>query len=1343
MQATLMEETIEKAEGFRLAPQQERVWTLQHDSRTFRSQCAILLEGSLEIRRLKEAFRRLVDNYEILRTTFHPGSTAQSVMQVIAVENAPDWRDIDLESQSPEQQDQRIVELFQEEGKAEFDLEHGPLVKICLARLSSSKHFLLLNLPALCADTRTLENITCQLGRYYSAALNDQLLSEEILQYADLADWQHELIDSPTTDLSRPWLREENALSNLKLPFEKTSETESTFDPDLLTHTLDAVTFASLEQLAQRYDVPISVLLLACWQVLLWRLTGEPDIVVAGAFDGRNYTELEEALGLFVRHLPLHVCLQERARLSEIVRRVNEKMTEAEETQEFFSWEEYESKHDRAHLPAIGFSYAQRMEKQCESGLSFSIQRQYSCVERFKIKLDCLRAETSLSLCFQFDKQLLERAEVERISEQYLRLIESLLVEPEGEIGRLEIMNEAELHRVLVDANDTKKDYPNRKCVQELFESQPGQTPAAVAVVYQGKEIDYSELNRRANQLAHYLRTLGVGPDILVGICLERSIEMVIGLLGILKAGGAYLPLDPSHPRERLSFMIEDARLTVLLTEEKLLALLPESASGVVVLDSQQEQEKIDRCSIENPVTIGTATNLAYVIYTSGSTGKPKGVMITHQGLVNYLSWCTGAYHAAEGNGSPVHSPLGFDLTVTSLFSPLISGRSVTLVPEQPGIEMLGATLNEREDFSLIKLTPAHLDALELYLEPAQAAGKARALIIGGEALSAATISFWQQHAPSTRLINEYGPTETVVGCCVYEVPGNSPMVGSVPIGTPIANTQLFLLSPSLMPVPVGVTGELYIGGHGLARGYLNRPNLTAEQFIPNPFSAKPGARLYRSGDLARYRADGNIEYLGRVDRQVKILGYRIELGEIETVLAQHKALRECVVVAREDTPGEKRLVAYIVVREGAITSISDLQEYMSERLPEYMAPASYVLLDKLPLTRNGKVDVRALPPPAQLGSELRESFVPPRDTLELQLMELWQDILKLPRIGVTESFFDVGGNSLLAVRLMAQIDRMFEQSLPLSVLFENRTIEKLAQLLRQNKGGMIWSPLVEIQPHGSKRPLFFVHPSGGGVLGYIHLSRRLGVEQPFYGFQSPGLYGEESFTTIEEMAAQYVEALRIKQPEGPYLLGGWSMGGTIAFEMAQQLLMQDQEVALLALLDTRVPIYDRNREEKEQAQILSNLAEALTSFLGKTIGPVYDELQSVEPEKQLGYLLEQMIKAHVVSPGTGLMHMKRFVEVYTGNTKATMNYEAKPYAQPITIFRAAELDPECLADDPVTWEDPALGWHRFATGTIDVRMLPTAHDRMIFEPNVASLADSLAACLDEINGSQGAPAKA
>jgi amino acid adenylation domain-containing protein len=1336
METMLMEETPNQTEGYRLAPQQKHLWSLQQDSQTYRSQCAILLQGDLKVGRLREALQDLVDNYEILRTTFHSEPTAQTVMQVIAADSTPGWREVDLESHNLQEQEQQIAALFRQEGESGFDFEHGPLLKVCLARLASDKQLLLINLPALCADSLTLKNIVHLVGRYYSARLAGQTISEELLQYADLSEWQHELIESRATEVGAlPWLKEPHvALPQIKLPFEKQLDSEAKFDPELLTRTLAADTVAAIEELARQQDVPVSVWLLACWQVLLWRLTGAPNIVVGSAFDGRNYDELEEAIGLFVRHLPIHACLKEGAQLSEIVRQVKQAVAEADELQGYFSWEEYEKKPERTNSIAAGFEFEAEMAQQVHGDLSISSYRHYSCVERYKIKLNCLKAEKSLKLEFQYDQGLFAVTDVERISDQYAKFIESAIAQPNGEIGRLEIMSRTELHQLLVERNNTTKDYPDGKCVQELFEAQVKLTPSAVAVAYQEQEISYADLNRRANQLAHYLRSLGVGPDKLVGICLERSPEMVIGILGILKAGGAYLPLDPSYPRDRLSFIIEDAQLSVLLTEQKLAGLLSATEARLVLTDS--EQETIGLASTENPAIAGAAANLAYVIYTSGSTGRPKGVMITHQGLVNYLSWCTNAYNAAEGKGAPVHSPLGFDLTVTSLFSPLLVGRSVTLLPEGPGIEMLGTAIRDGSDFSLIKLTPAHLDALEAYLPREEVGDKTRALIIGGEALSGETIAFWQQHAPLTRLVNEYGPTETVVGCCVYEVPPGAAIAGMVPIGTPIANTQIFLLSAALTPVPVGVTGELYIGGHGLARGYLNRPDLTAEKFIPNPFSTQNGARLYCSGDLARFRADGNIEYLERIDRQVKIRGFRIELGEIEITLEQHKAIRECVVVAREDVPGDKRLVAYVVTRAGALTSISDLQDHLSERLPDYMVPTSYVLLDALPLTANGKLDVLALPPPGEVRSELRESFVPPRDTLELQLMELWQDILKVPRIGVTESFFDVGGNSLLAVRLMAQIDRLFEQTLPLSVLFENRTIEKLAGLLRQQKGSLLWSSLVEIQPHGSKRPLFFVHPSGGGVLGYIHLSRRLGVEQPFYAFQSPGLYGEGSHTTIESMAAEYVGALRLAQPEGPYQLGGWSLGGVIALEMAQQLQKQGDKVTLLALLDTRVPLYDFILQKREQAEILADLARALTSFLGKKMGVVYEDLQKLPQEQQLDHLLEEMIKAHVVSPGTGHMHMKRFVEVYTNNTQAVLNYVVQPYTQRITLFRAADIDPDSLREDPV-WNDPALGWNGPAPGLIDVRMLPTTHDQMIFEPNVESLAESLVACLDELNQSE------
>ncbi|MGH9318011.1 MAG: non-ribosomal peptide synthetase, partial [Thermoanaerobaculia bacterium] len=503
----------------------------------------------------------------------------------------------------------------------------------------------------------------------------------------------------------------------------------------------------------------------------------------------------------------------------------------------------------------------------------------------------------------------------------------------------------------------------------------------------------------------------------------------------------------------------------VVLTQQRLLESLPEGAAERVCLDA--DWPAIARESGENPPGQATADNLAYVIYTSGSTGAPKGVMIRHQGLVNYLTWCTKAYAVSEGRGSPVHSSIGFDLTVTSLFPPLLTGRRVEMLPEGAGIESLAKALRREGGYSLVKITPAHLELLSHVLPESEAAGRARAFIIGGDALREESLAFWRTHARETRLINEYGPTETVVGCCVYEAPQGpyrESRSGTVPIGRPIANTQLYVLDRFLQPAPIGVAGELYIGGDGVARGYWKRPDLTAERFVSNPFHSGPGARLYKTGDLARYLPDGNLEYLGRIDDQVKIRGYRIEPGEVESALAQHPSVAESVVVAREDVPGDKRLTAYVVARGERPPSVSELRTFLKETLPDYMVPPVLVFLDALPLTPNGKVDWRALPQPGLERAEAGHGGSLPRDTLQLALLKIWEEVLGVRSVGVRDNFFELGGHSLLAVRLFADIEKAFGRNLPLATLFEAPTVERLAAKLRDEGWEAPWSSLVVIQ---------------------------------------------------------------------------------------------------------------------------------------------------------------------------------------------------------------------------------------------------------------------------------------
>ena len=609
-------------------------------------------------------------------------------------------------------------------------------------------------------------------------------------------------------------------------------------------------------------------------------------------------------------------------------------------------------------------------------------------------------------------------------------------------IGETAVAGMRERQEFLSRFNNTTRAYPREKCVHQLFEKQVERSPEAIAVVSKDRQLTYAELNARANQLARFLKRFGVGPDSLVGLCVERSPEMIVGILGILKAGAGYVPLDPTYPSERLSFMLRDANVFVLLTQSHLLDTLPQHSGPRLSLDT--DWDIIAKERKENPISRATPENLAYVIFTSGSTGQPKGVMIPHRGLVNYLSWCTESYEVAKGCGAPVHSSISFDLTITSLFSPLMVGRSVFLVPD--GIEHLVEALLARDNYSLVKITPAHLRALAELMPADQAAGRVRALIIGGEALNMESLEFWRTHAPSTRLINEYGPTETVVGCSVYEVKPQDPPFGAVPIGRPVGNTQLYVLDERLEPVAQGVTGELYVGGDGVALGYLSHRELTDERFIPDPTNRNGHSRLYRTGDLARFNSDGILEYLGRTDNQVKVKGYRIELGEVETVLNQHPGVRECVVLAPEDARGDKRLVAYFVRDPRDPGEVDDLRKFMKVRVPEYMVPTAFVSMEALPLTANGKLDRSALPMPERKSS-CAANCSSKHSVAEQTLMKIWADVLKLDHVGVEDNFFDLGGDSILGTLILARAAQAGIRISPRQ-LFQHQTIAALASAI-------------------------------------------------------------------------------------------------------------------------------------------------------------------------------------------------------------------------------------------------------------------------------------------------------
>lgn len=933
-------------------------------------------------------------------------------------------------------------------------------------------------------------------------------------------------------------------------------------------------------------------------------------------------------------------------------------------------------------------------------------------------QLSVHEGHSSIGLEWIYDRKLFRTETIQRMSEHFLNLLHAAIQDPREGVSRLPIMTNEERWQILVGWNNTATPAQNH-CLHELFEAQVNRTPNALAVELFEKnrfsnQINYQQLNSRANQLAHYLIQLGVGPNILVGVCLYRSIDLVVAVLAILKAGGAYLPLDPAYPNERLAFMMTDSGISTLLTSRNLVHKV--SGHPVKVVCTDENANKFIQFSHSNPVRRCRSEDLAYVIYTSGSTGTPKGTLIAHRGVVNYLLWCIKTYRVAEGSGAPVSSSISFDATVTSFFAPLLSGRKIVLLPEKEEIEALSNLFLSDENFSLIKITPPHLEILKHYIKPADAKNAAHAFVIGGEALTAGKLEFWRNHAPNTRLINEYGPTETVVGCSIYEVSQGDKLTNEVPIGKPIANTQMYILDRHMEPVPIGVLGEVYIGGAGLARGYLNRPELTAERFVPNPFSGDSTARLYKTGDLARYRPDGNIVYHGRIDHQVKIRGYRIELAEIDAALSTHPDIVDALTVVRE-IGGIKSLIAYILTGNPR-PAVGDLRLHAASKLPEYMVPSLFVFLDHFPLTVNGKIDRENLPDPLEAVDELHILKGRPQTEREVQLVEIFQQCMHLRAVRINDDFFEIGGNSIQAAIIFAHIRKKFQKELPLSTLIGHPTIEKLALVIDSEPVAGSHSSLVPIQSLGTRRPLFCVHGGWGNVLFYRFLSKYLGNDQPLYGLQAKGLIdNEEPYFRLEEMAAHYIKEIKTVQPVGPYQIAGYCFGAIVAFEMARQLEVQGERVEFLGNFNGVSPTYNNEQllmmsEIFRQLSVKQKLKQSFRLLKQQLrIKWTFAQFHMVMAVRSAVYQLYSMRRRKLPQA------LRRFY-IIDAMMACLLNYQPAKYSGDLYIFRS-----------PKIYRNPHLGWTDLVSGKIKTIDIPGNHSdrrKIMYEPFVEFLAKEL-----------------
>ncbi len=1032
---------------------QERLWfldQLEPESTVYNVCRASRLSGNLSSSALEASLNEIVSRHETLRTALRliDGKPVQIVQPAGRI--PIDFTD--LRSVPESERDAEIQLRIKAEAVRAFDLQSAFLLRCMLLRVADQEHILVLMTHHSATDAWSMGILARELWTLYDAFSNSKPSPLEPLpvQYSDYAAWQRNWLQGEVLDTQLSYWQERlKDLLVLNLPTDRPRKPRQSFHGARLPIVLPEDLTRSVSELSDRFAVTPFMTLLAAFQVLLYRYTGQEDVVVGSPIANRRRQEIEGLIGFFVNTLVLRADLSGNPGFKELLARVREVCLGAYAHQDLPFEKLVHKLHperDQSRNPLFQVMFVLQNATRPFTGIpGFRIEPLEVATSRspFDLSLFLREREGKYIGYIEYSTDLFDRDRIERMAGHYRTLLEGIVSDPDQSIATLPILTKSERHQILVEWNDTAADYPKDKCIHHLFEEQVERTPEAIAVEFEDQQITYRELNQRANQLAHYLITLGIGPEKLVGICVERSIEMVLGLLGILKAGGAYVPLDPNYPRQRLRFMVEDSQVCVLLYQRHLLANLPQTSAVGVCLEELIVLNGVTPANPKNEVTPDTA---AYVIYTSGSTGTPKGSIGLHRGAVNRFAWMWSTYPFGANEMSCIKTSLNFVDSVWEVFGPLLKGVPSVMIPEPVAKDpqLLIKTLAENH-VTRIVLVPSLLKAiLDSNPNLQRHLPDLKLWTSSGEPLSKELAQRFHECLSNSSLLNLYGSSEVSADATCYDT-RKTESSGSISIGRPMQNTQIYLLDSHLQPVPIGIYGEIWVGGLGLARGYLNQPQLTAEKFMPNIFSCEPGSRLYRTGDRARYLSDASIEFLGRFDNQVKIRGYRIELREIEVVLNQHPAVRESIIVAHKATStAETRLIAYVVSTDQRTASANQLRSCLKDELPDFMVPSVFVFLEALPLMPNGKVDRRALPLPENARPQRQNGFVSPRSEIEQVVVQVWREVLNIEKIGIHDNFFELGGHSLTAMLVVAGLRDAFRTEVPLRFLFEAPTVADL-----------------------------------------------------------------------------------------------------------------------------------------------------------------------------------------------------------------------------------------------------------------------------------------------------------
>lgn len=1287
---------------------QQRLWFLEQispESAVHNTSAAVRVSGHLNVKVLSRAAERVIARHDVLQMRLNGAIDGAGPVRTHRADTQLPTRDVS-DAPDPELAAAKIATHVV---RMPFVPRSGEMVRFEVLRVGAKDHIIVIAAHRIVADRRSLCELLAQIADCYCALQSDMepVASEFFPQFSEYVRWEIEQATPSASQIDAAYWRDRlDGAAPLDLPTDHVRSPRRFRPAESVTFVLKPEQCRGIWKLADENETDVDDVLLAGLAALMARYTAQQDIVI-GTLLRHCPPQFTRTVGYFQHLVVLRTDCSDDPSARHLLRRVCEARTQAQRHLRVPLGRLAKSEDD--HIDPTHGADLLRLIFVSEPGASggFAVPgvttRDYVVDRRateFDLMLSVLHERDRITCAFEYDSELFDRATVEQLARHLERVLDGLASDPSTPLSRLSLLDDDDLKQLLVTWNNTSMSFSELACVHELFEAQVDRTPDAVALRTKAGELTYADLERRANRLAHLLRERGAGPNRLVGVLLERNVNLWVGILGVLKAGAGYVPLDPAYPSDRLNFIVEDSQVELIVTERRLISSIPGHRDGVVCLDSDaqllssHQGQRLERCA--------ELSDLAYVIYTSGSTGRPKGVMIEHRSASNLLCWARRFLSADELGTMLGSTSYCFDLSVPELFLPITMGGSIVLVDDS--LHISEAVVKP----SMLNMVPSVLNELVANdLVPDTVV----TVSVCGEPLSRRLVDEIYQRTDVQRVLNFYGPTETTVFSTVFSVGREDRQTPA--IGRPLANTELFVLDSWQHPVPVGVVGELYIGGAGVARGYLNNPELTAERFFPNPFRPDSTARLYRTGDLVRYRPDGNLEYVSRTDHQVKIRGFRVELGEIEAVLCEHPKVSQAIASIREAGSGGKRLVAYVVARDGEESDAAELRDFVSLKVPTYMVPSLIVQLESMPLTLNGKIDRGRLPaPPTTVAAVLDDAFVRPRDETEEVMAGIWQAILKPDReFGIYESFFDMGGDSLLVVRLFAEIERILGIRLPVSTIFEDATVAGLVAALRRESRQTDESLVVPLNADGTRPPLFCVHVWNYELLTMRNLALYLGPDQPLYGLEPIGLHGRrDPHRRIEDMASHAVGLMRSVQPTGPYLLCGHSLGGWVAYEMALQLEDAGERVAFLGLFDAYDPIRD---------PLIRRLGRLLSAGPRSLMTRLLLRSARLPGLRNASFTLLKRISTERV-----LAHDVPVPELAIANLVARREYRPRPYLGHATFFR---VKPDVPGDDATQ------GWASLVREGVEVYDVPGDHFTMMSEPNIEALAQSLHSALDRL----------